>query len=261
MNQFTYPLIFTQLCSMAISQIAKILAGRTSLEALGSLAAIDGLLYAIAGIFSVFSVSFNIFGAKALGEKNRVSFYHLLSSSMTLNFSIGLCISMIILLFRKAILQALYGFQGELLETAENYLGIMAFYLLFTILNFTFTNLIKIEKKTTSIFTITMISSLIQVGFSFLLINGFSFIPALGLYGAGIASMISLFFTSCLYLFILRKPLKKAREFKPNRIGFLFKKSLPLDRARNFRRLFIYYCFRVLDCETWLIDLSILCCC
>lgn len=228
MNRFTFPLILMQLMSMLIHQVAKILAGRTSLEALGSIAAIDGFLFALAGIFGVFTVSFNIFGSKALGEKDEKKFHTLLSSSLTLNLSLGVLVSVFILIFRTEILRLIYDFSGSLLLVGEKYLGIMAFYLLFTLVNFTFTNLIKIEKKTTIIFYISIASAILQAILSYLLIYGSAITPKLGLYGAGIATIVGLFFTTCCYVVCMIKPIKIALSYSPRAVPFLFSKSLPL---------------------------------
>ena len=83
-------------------------------------------------------------------------------------------------------MKVFYGFDGQLLELSTTYFKIMSPYILLTLLIFSFSNLLKIEKKNKAHFWIGTLSSVLDV-----LLN-YSLVPLLGIRGAAISSILSL---------------------------------------------------------------------
>lgn len=133
-----------------------------------------------------------------------------------------------LLFFGRGILQIIYGFTGDLLETATTYLFIMSPYILFTLLTFVFTNLLKIEKKTNRIFYVSIFTAVLQVVLSYIFINGELGLSPMGVLGSGLASMISLVIMVLIYFFNLKGILLSSIKNKPQKMKFLLFKSIPM---------------------------------
>ncbi|MEC5340623.1 MATE family efflux transporter [Enterococcus casseliflavus] len=143
-QSFTLPLIASNLFQIIIAQVSLAIISRRSTEALAAIALIDGFLYAFAGIIGAIGLAFNIYGAKAVGQREETQLNDYLSSVLFLVVAIGVSFLLIFLLFGRDILQVVYGFSGELLGTATLYLAIMSPYILLTLVTFVFTSLLKI---------------------------------------------------------------------------------------------------------------------
>lgn len=206
-QSFTIPLIASNLLQIVISQVSLVIIAQKSTDSLAVVSTFDSFLYSFGGILGVISLAFNIHGAKALGEGDTRKLNTYISSVLWLSIGIGLAFMIIIFLFGHQIIQGIYGFSGEVLNIATTYAFIMSPYILFTLLTFVFTNLLKIEKKTNLIFSISVFSAVLQVFLSYLLINGNWGFPPMGVLGSGIASMISIAIMLLIYFFLLKEVL------------------------------------------------------
>lgn len=240
---FTIPLIASNLFQIFISQVSLAILSRRSTDSLAAVAMIDSFLYAFGGILGVISLAFNIYGAKALGARDKNKLKDYISSVFYLSMIIGMCFMLLLLFFGGQILQIVYGFKGELLATATTYLFIMSPYILLTLLTFTFTNLLKIEKKTNRIFFVSISSALLQVLVSYLLINGKVGFPPMGVLGSGIASMVSLAVMLFFYFFALKDILVSSIKKKPNSMKFLLLKSIPMMLQECFEGIIFIIAF------------------
>lgn len=119
-------------------------------------------------------------------------------------------------------LSRLYGFRGNLLALATNYLVIMSPYIMLTLLNFSLTNLLKVQKETRPIMWIGLASSLLDVLLNYILV------PLLGIRGAAISTIVSLCFVTCSYLFMVYPMIWKALFVKSTTKLELIKFGIPL---------------------------------
>ncbi|MBO0475263.1 hypothetical protein IGL98_003239 [Enterococcus sp. DIV0840] len=227
-NKFSLPLIFSQLITTTIGQKAFSIAARLGTDNLIAMNTIDNLIYSVTGVLGVISVAFSMLSSKSLGEKDTDKFKKLVSSVMHANAIIGSLFFFIILFFSKIFISAIYKFSDELLSVATTYLYSMSFYVLLTLITFTLTNLLKVEKKTNYILTISIISSLIQVLLSYIFINGIGNFSGLGVFGAGIALNITLLITILCYLIIVRTTFFSCLKLKPIYIKDILIRSIPL---------------------------------
>ena len=79
-QSFTLPLIASNLFQIIIAQVSLAIISRRSTEALAAIALIDGFLYAFAGILGAIGLAFNIYGAKAVGQREETQLNDYLSS-------------------------------------------------------------------------------------------------------------------------------------------------------------------------------------
>ncbi len=222
--EFVLPLIAMNALELLISRISLSFATRTSLDALASIAAVDNLLYALAGIFGAFSVIFNIESAKALGRHDEQKLHELIQSIFAINGKVGGSFLLAIVLFHTLFLKNVYGFEGELLASASRYLVIQAPSLFLQISIFSFTGIMKIEKRTSLILYLSIFTSILQVGLSYLFINVFDW----GVSGAAVASVLLLLAQLLLYAFLTRKLLSQARKARACQQKLLVSKGLPI---------------------------------
>ncbi len=242
-QSFTIPLIASNLINIVISQISLIIISQNSTKSLAIVTTIDSFLYSFGGILGVISLAFNIYGAKAIGANDTKKLRVYVSSILWLNIGIGSAFMLIMLLFSHQIIQLIYGFSGEVLTIATTYAFIMSPYILFTLLTFAFTNLLKIEKKTNRIFSISLFSAVLQLFLSYLLVNGVGGIPPMGIIGIGIASMISLAFIIIAYCVLLKEILWGSMKYKPTKMMFLFVKSIPMMMQECFEGILFIIAF------------------
>jgi Na+-driven multidrug efflux pump len=228
LNKFALPLLSANLLQLLIGQLALSLVGRLAVENVPVINTIEGLLYSIVGILGVFSLAFNMLSSKALGEKNRESFEHLIASALLVSVFVGVIFMAVTLIGANFFLHSIYHFEGKILETARVYLNTMSPYVLLMLISFTLTNLIKVEKKTNYILYVSFAAAFLQVFLSYLFINGLFGIPKLGIFGAALATILSLLFTVCFYCYLSRDLLLKSLKQAPNEIQNILKKSIPL---------------------------------
>ena len=183
-NKFAFPLVLTNIGQVIIGQIALHFAVNNSSIALSGISIIQNLLFAFGGLLGAFSLSFNIKSSKAYSNRQTNRFDDLLKSNV--------------------ILKQLYGFKGQLLSLSTIYLVFMSPYIGLTLLNFSLTNLLRVQKKTKPIMWVGLISSLIDVVLNYVLV------PQIGIKGAAISTIVSLAFISLSYLFMVYPMILKA---------------------------------------------------
>ena len=203
-NKFAFPLVLTNIGQVIIGQIALHFAVNNSSIALSGISIIQNLLFAFGGLLGAFSLSFNIKSSKAYSNRQTNRFDDLLKSNLTLDLIIGVAFAVFVIIFGNVILKQLYGFKGQLLSLSTIYLVFMSPYIGLTLLNFSLTNLLRVQKKTKPIMWVGLISSLIDVVLNYVLV------PQIGIKGAAISTIVSLAFISLSYLFMVYPMILKA---------------------------------------------------
>ncbi len=196
-NRYVFPLIATNIAQLLINQVSLHFAVNNSSVALSGISVIQNFLFAFGGILGAFSLSFNIKGARAFADNDKKTFKDLLKSSFLLDVMIGVLFLVICLIFGRYFLHIFYGFTGDLLDLSTIYLSIMSPYILLTLLSFLLTNVLKVEKKTKPIFGIGVVSSLLDVALNYYLV------PILGIKGAAISAITSLFLVVLAYFVLV----------------------------------------------------------
>ena len=136
-------------------------------------------------------MSFNIKSSKAYSNRQTNRFDDLLKSNLTLDLIIGVAFAVFVIIFGNVILKQLYGFKGQLLSLSTIYLVFMSPYIGLTLLNFSLTNLLRVQKKTKPIMWVGLV-------------------PQIGIKGAAISTIVSLAFISLSYLFMVYPMILKA---------------------------------------------------
>lgn len=241
-HKFVLPLIAMNLLQMIIGQIALINASRDSIQYLSSINTIQTLFFALGGILGAFNYAFNIKGAKLIGAKEEKHYRKFLVSSLKLDLIIGFIFCGLTIIGGRVFLSTVYGFDGEMLDIAFIYLVTTSPYILLTLLMFTLTSVIKIEKKTTWILKVSVLTSVLHILLNILFVRFFH----LGIIGAGIALIISLFSTVLIYVFLVKGTLKKLKWKDAVYILELITTGLPLMGQEIFEGVLFIIIFEAL---------------
>lgn len=231
LNKIAVPLIIQSMTGIIITLTDQAMVGRISVEAYNSVGVVGSLLSLIAGIIGFISVQFNITGGKALGRKDETDFNDEFASSIVLSVIIGIIFFFLIILFKKPILMAIYGFKGEILNIAIDYSNIMSVYILIQLLLFSFNSFFKIHKNTKWILVGSLTASLLNLVLDYFFIFGAFGLPKLGVRAAAASSIISILVNLSIYIFVCRNEIiisiKRYNIYKVKMLTTI-KSSLPL---------------------------------
>ncbi|WLR42261.1 MATE family efflux transporter [Bacillus carboniphilus] len=146
-NALSMPLVLNAIFSLIIKITDQMMLGRVSVEAFAAVGVISTLLYTIAGIIGITTVTLNINGSKLKGLGDEKGLKIQFTSSLLFNSVIGVGVALIILIFKHPLIIYIYNFNGEVLNHSIDYLSIMSIYVLLQLLLFNFSTLFKINKK------------------------------------------------------------------------------------------------------------------
>jgi Na+-driven multidrug efflux pump len=250
-NFYVLPLIATNLLQIVIGQFSLAIATNNSKEVLSAISVIQNFLFAFGGILGAFSLAFNILGSRAAAEKSEKKLQDLIKSSLLLDFIIGGAFLLVALIFGSGILELIYGFKRELLSIASLYLAVMSPYILLTLLMFLFSNLLKIEHKTSHIFVINTLSGIIELLLCYFLV------PKIGIIGAGISTILSLLFIITVYFIDVKKLVISAVKERSTSKKTLLKLGFPLTIQEIFESVIFILVFDALMSRQGLQTLSI----
>ncbi|WP_125152665.1 MATE family efflux transporter [Clostridium rectalis] len=233
-NNIALPLVINMITNLLIGLVDQAMVGRISVFAYAAVGTVSLTLYSISGILGMIAIAFNILGSKikVLSDDNNTELFNKFTITIALSGFIGIIFYILILVFRVPILKIFFSFDGKILEEASYYLAIYGMSIGLTMILFVFSSLFKIIKKTKYIFYGSLIASLSNLVLDYIFIFGKMGFPEMGVTGAAIASIISLFINVIIYIYILRDT--NVFQLKTNiknikyYINQLIKTSLPL---------------------------------
>ncbi|TGA96221.1 MATE family efflux transporter [Sporolactobacillus shoreae] len=228
LNQLAIPLIANSIFGLSIELVDQAMIAHLSVAAYASVGAIGNFLYTIGGIIGAVAITLNIYGSKAIGEKQKSRYLNYLSSSLLLDVLLGVGLGIFCFIGKDLLLIRLYGFSGISLQDGNDYLSLMSGYFFLQLVIFTLTNCLKINKNTKWILIVSTTTTLLHTCLNYLLIFGVFGYRGLGVSGAAISSTITLCLDAGAYAFLLRNDIKSALHFPPAETVFILLRSLPL---------------------------------
>ncbi|WP_018665485.1 MATE family efflux transporter [Heyndrickxia acidiproducens] len=220
------PLIANSVFALIIQLIDQAMLGHVSIAAFQSVGTISNFLYTISGVLGSAAITFNILGSRAMGKNQPDKYYKYLISSLLLNAILGSGFALLIIISRLSLLSGFYGFSGSTLNAGNAYLFIASGYILLQLISFTLTNCLKIRKMTKWIFIISTTTTFIHTGLNYTLIFGKLGFPQLGVRGAALSDVSTIFLDIILYAVLLRNDLMNSLKHRPISVNLMFTKSL-----------------------------------
>lgn len=231
LNNLAVPLIIQNIACMLIGITDQMFLGRISTEVYGAIGITVSLMSLIAGIFGNMAVAFNMSGSKAKGEGDNEKFNNYFSSAIILDFVIGTIYLVCVFILSKVIFNKIYGLTNEALEDAILYSKITCPYLILQLLVFTFNAYFKIHKNTKRLMYVSTGATIVNVLLDYIFIFGKLGLPKMGVKGAAIASIFSVFLNVLVLFIFVRKDIKfNFNDIKlyKHSIKNLLKSSVPL---------------------------------
>ncbi|ONI43371.1 hypothetical protein AN640_06405 [Candidatus Epulonipiscium fishelsonii] len=226
LNSIAIPLIIQSITGLCLGLIDQAMIGRISVISFGAIGIGISILSFLAGILGYISTSFNIKASRVLGKNNTTAIKEYFLSSIVLNTIVGLLLGIFLVLGKRTLLMYIFGFEGEILEQACIYINIMSPYLILQLLLFNFSALLKIQKQTKWILISSTISTISNLILNYILIFGKLGMPILGIRGAAISTVISMFLNLSIYVYLSRSYI----DFKINSLK---------THLRNFKELIV----------------------
>lgn len=226
-NHIALPLVLNNVLAMIIGLCDQAMVGRISLAAFGAVGLIASTINSITGVLGATSIGFNIIGARCKGEEK----YDELKSNFGLNIFLSIFIGVVFFIgalkFGNIILETLYGFNGEELIDASEYLTIYSISIGLNMILFTYSSYFKIMNKTKYILYGNIIASVSNVFFDYVFIFGHFGFEKMGIRGHAIGSILGIFLNIGVYLVVTRK--SKLLTLSSNRIIKSLKETLMLS--------------------------------
>ena len=196
-----------------LGQIGHVIVGLADSIMVGGLGTIPLAAGAFANSVFVVPMVFGIglaFGmttpvANADGEKNPEKARSFLKHGIYLNMSIALLIFILLLILERFL--GMMGQESEVLDTARGYYRIISFSLVPLMTFLTFKQFAEGLSDTRVAMLVSLGANFINIGLNFLLIYGHWGFPAMGLEGAGLATLVArILMALSMALYVFRKP-------------------------------------------------------
>lgn len=231
LNKFAIPLLLQMIASYFIGATDVAIVGNISMESLNATSLVSNTLEMVAGVLGAITITLNILLGKSFGEKDDQKFSFEFYTSIFLSVIIGLSFSILIFLFGKNILIALFDLDNKTLIQAMKYLQPMIFYVLLQLITFAYTSTCKVLNKTKIILYISIFSSLLDVSLDYIFVLGKFGLPKMGVEFVGYSTIFTMLISIFLYSYFLREhikfDLKSLNDYLKNTSNH-FKLSIPL---------------------------------
>ena len=204
LNQMAIPLILTSGFGALTSLINQGMIGQFIGIYAGAIGQVNLLLFVVSGVLGATAISFNINGSKSYEKKEEDQFNRLFNANLWLSIFFGVAIAIFLFMTNQRFLSLVYGFEGQRLKVASQYLSLMSMVPLLQLILFTYSSLFKIIRCTKKILIGSVISIILNLILNYLLLFGSFGLPQLGVQGVAIATIISMVVNIFLYVFFAR---------------------------------------------------------
>jgi putative MATE family efflux protein len=188
--RLTWPIFFELLLFMLMGSADTLMLSGVSDDAVSAVGVVNQYIFICILIVAVISNGASIVVAQYIGARRRQEASRISALSITLNFLLGLTVSAGLLLFGNTIL-AHMNLQEQVLAHAKTYMGIAGGFLFLQALINVFSSLIRTYGFTRQSMYVSLGMNVLHVLGNYLLIFGHLGLPAMGVAGAAVSTVIS----------------------------------------------------------------------
>lgn len=196
------PIMGTGFIHMAYNLTDIIWLGRLSTEAVAAAGAAGFFLWLGTSLALISQVGVGVKVAQNLGSNNIEEAKKYISNGFQLDILIAISYALLLLLFKHQIIGFFNLKDINVISMAEDYLTIIATGILFHFLNPVFSSVLNSSGNSLTPFKTNTIGLIANIIIDPILIFGFGFIPALGIKGAALATILSQFFVTIMFIII-----------------------------------------------------------
>lgn len=228
--KLSLPIIGTSFMAMSYQLIDMIWVGRLGSKAVASVGSVDFYLNLAIGLFSLAEVGTGIKVSQSIGAKKNDNAKDFSENGIFFTFILGVFFTTIMFLFRKQLI-GFWGMEEEVTNMANSYMGITVFSILFGGVNMTLSRVFNSHGNTKIPFRIVTVGLLLNI----ILDPIFIFTFGLGVFGAGLVTLISNILVTSIFIYIIRRHLnilRKIPKFSLDKIKQIINLSLPVSTQR-----------------------------
>lgn len=202
------PIMATFMIQMAYNLIDMIWIGYVGANAVASIGAAGMYMWLSNGLVTMPKIGGQIYLAQSLGQRDEQSGKAYVRGSLQMTLVFGLIFGLVVMLFTKPLIAFFNLSDPQVVLDAQNYLFITSGLIVFSFVNQTFTGLFTAMGNSKTTFIATVSGLVLNIILDPLLIFGFGFIPAFGVLGAAIATVIAQAVVSLVFIYVaMREPL------------------------------------------------------
>lgn len=213
-------------------------------EGLAAVGFANQIIFTLIFIFSSFNAGATAMVARSYGEKNYQKLNKIIGQNLTLNFLMGIIISLVSFFYAKNILH-IFDISEIVLEMGTTYLKYVSLSQLFMFISFAVAAGLRGAGDTRTPMYITGTANFLNIIGNYVLMTGYGFFPELGIAGAAISTTFARGIAALLFLYILLNGKKKVKLYLVNlRISaYILKPLWRFSYAAALEQLFMQLAF------------------
>lgn len=199
------PIMAASLIQMAYNLTDMIWIGRIGADAVAAVGAAGMFMWFSNGLATLAKMGSQIKVAHALGDHDTATASQYAHGAMILAILFACCFSLFCLFFSSAMISFFQLHSPQVIQDAHNYLLITCGLVIFSFLNQIFTGIFTAMGNSRTTFTATAIGLVLNIVLDPLFIFGFGPLPALGVTGAAIATILAQAIVTLLFLYAAKQ--------------------------------------------------------
>lgn len=213
-------------------------------EALAGVGFANQIIFTLIFVFSAFNAGATAMVSRSYGEGNSQRMNKIMNQNLTLNFILGIIITLFTFFFADQILNV-YDITPVVKNFGVRYLKYIAIGQVFMFISFASAASLRGAGDTKTPMYITGIANILNIIGNYVLITGFSFFPELGIAGAAISTAFARFIAAALYLILFSsgRGILKLKLKLMKITNKIFKPLINLSYAAGIEQLFMQLAF------------------
>ena len=225
-NKLAIPGILSMILSTIFTIADEAIVGRIDVDGYTAVSISANIIYQIIGNLGAISVAFSILFAKSIGQKDHKTAGQIMNSVLSMSVIIGVVAEVLLIIFGKALIHAVYGVSGDILSEAYWYLVIAALSIGINLVCFVMSSFFKNLLKPKIALIATTVSLPVNFVIDYILVFGKFGMPTLRGVGAAIGTICGLIVEVVIFAVFYCKEKQFRFEFKV--YGETFKETIKL---------------------------------
>ena len=205
LSKLALPIMATSLIQMAYNLIDMIWIGAIGSAAVASVGAAGMFMWLSNGLATLAKMGGQIKVAHALGADAKKETAWYAQSSIQMGIVFALIFGILSVVFADPMIGFFKLNSADVILDAKYYLMITCGFVIFSFMNQIFTGILTAMGNSKTSFIATTTGLILNIILDPLFIFGFGFIPAMGVFGAGLATIIAQFLVMMLFILAIRK--------------------------------------------------------
>ncbi len=188
--ELSIPIYIELILQLFVGNVDQVMVGWFNVDGVGAIGNVNQIVSLVLVTFSISSSASVILISKYLGERDAKQVKETYFTSIVISLILGASVSFILFVFGDIILTAM-NIRGEMYAQATSYMKIISVGLVFQSLYQTVLSFLRSQRMMKQTMTVSIIMNAINVLGNYFFIFGAASLPALGVFGAGLASTLS----------------------------------------------------------------------